>query len=241
MKLTPVAAVTIASISLFVTSIPTHAETVTFENDNPSLLTLMMFDANPDNPLLGQSLNITRSAFDQPELGELPIGSVLFMETSGFAGDFIFMGVGRLTLSSRANEGTFVPDPFGGFNVPYFGPTDFGIGDEVSSSSNIVDGWRMMHARNHLTDEQGIYSVDRSFTVGISFELDDGVHYGFAQFERSSELRNNELEINWHPIRWGYETVAGVGVNVTPTPSVFSVLCIGSITATKRRRRFANS
>ena len=74
------------------------SEIIRFENTNPALDSLKLFDANSNNPILGQALNVTRSAFDQPEIGDLPGGSVFFLQLNGPGGDFIWMGMGRLSM-----------------------------------------------------------------------------------------------------------------------------------------------
>lgn len=230
--------ITFAAFTLLIFSPVTIGEVVVFENTNPALETLKMYDANSSNPTLGQSLDITRSAFDQPEIGDLPGGSVFFMETSGFGGDFIWLGMGRLTMTARSTKETLIPDPFVGQLVPYFGPTDFALGEQINESTNFVDGFRAMHGVNQLTGDLGIFTVGEQFTVALQFELADGMHFGYARFERSIEHHNQGLDIQWHPIDWGYETVANRGINVVPAPSMLPMgLLIGIGTIIRPRRR----
>ena len=225
-----------AMITLSLVSSLALGEVVRFENTNQALDSLVLFDANSTNPILGQALNVTRSAFDQPEIGDLPGGSVFFLQFNGPGGDFIWMGMGRLSMIAQSTKETLIPDPFAGWLVPYFGPQNFQDGDKIGSQSNFTDGFRAMHGVNNLTDEFGIFTVDETFSVGIVFEQSDGLHYGFAEFERTVELRGNQLDMQWHPIQWGYETVAGVGINAIPSPSVLAIGCLGLLSCSKRRR-----
>lgn len=211
-------------------------EVIHFQNTNPDFDTLKLFDNNPNAPRLGQSLDVTRSAFDQPAIGDLPGGSIFFMQSSGPGGDFVWMGMGRLTMTARSTKETLIPDPFAGQLISYFGPQGFEGGDAISTQSNFVDGFRTMHGVNNLTDKLGIFTVEELFIVGIQFELDDGFHYGYAQLERTIELHDGELDIQWHPIQWGYETVAGVGINVVPAPGVLAVGLFGMLGCSIRRR-----
>ena len=213
-------------------------ELVLFENTNPELQSLKMYNATIDHSVLGQALDIRRSAFDQPELGDLPSSSVFFMEVNGFFGDFIFMGMGRLTMTAKSTQETLIPDTFAGQLVPYFGPENFADGEQINGSSNFTDGFRTMHGLNKLTGETGVFTVEELFTVGITFEQLDGTHYGFAQFERSVRLIDNKLDIQWRPITWGYETAAGIGVNVVPAPAGLGVgmLALLGIGAQRPRR-----
>ena len=211
-------------------------EVIHFQNTNPDLDTLKLFDANPNNPRLGQALNITRSAFDQPDIGDLPGGSIFFMQFNGAGGDFVWMGMGRLTMIARSTKETLIPDPFAGQLIAYFGPQGFQGGDSIGTQSNFVDGFRAMHGVNALTDEQGIFTVEESFVVGLRFELDDGFHYGYAELERTVEFHNGELDIQWHPIQWGYETIAGVEINVVPAPGVLAVGLFAILGCSTRRR-----
>jgi len=213
-------------------------ELIVYQNTNPGLDTLKMFNTDPSSPSLGQALDLTHSAFDQPVLGDLPGGSVFFLETSGLGGDFIWMGMGRLTMTAQSTKETLIPDPFAGQLVPYYGPTQLEPGDQINDSTNFVDGFRAIHGVNKLTDEQGIFTVDESFTIGVRFELDDGDHFGFAQFKRTIGLTDDGLEIKWHPIEWGYESIAGVGINIVPTPGMVSMgLMIGLTLGPRARRR----
>ncbi|MBL4699535.1 MAG: hypothetical protein JKX70_11955 [Phycisphaerales bacterium] len=211
-------------------------EVIHFQNTNPAFDTLKLFDATPNKAQLGQALNITQSAFDQPEIGDLPGGSIFFMQFNGLGGDFVWMGMGRLTMTARSTKETLIPDPFAGQLIAYFGPQGFEGGDTIGTQSNFVDGFRAMHGVNNLTDEFGIFTVDEVFSVGIVFEQSDGLHYGFAEFERTTELHNGELDIQWHPTQWGYETVAGVGIIAIPSPSVMAIGCFGLLGCSKRKR-----
>lgn len=213
-----------------------RAELVVYENQG-QLGPMMQFDPNFGEVINGQSLNITRDAHSQPAIGETPGGSVFFMHILDRSGDFIWMGTGRLTNTVRSNEGTPIFDPDTQQPVDFFGPRDFGIGEIVDDSANFVDGWRTIHGLNRLTGIPGVFTVDAMFTVGIEFELYDGMHYGFARFERSYEVRDDSVQVRISPVRWGYETIAGVGARVVPTPSGLGLLMLGGFAGSFRRRR----
>ncbi len=211
-----------------------HAEMVRYENTNEDFQTLKMYS---DLGTIGQSLDVTASPFEQPVPGLVPAGSILFMETHNSGGDFVWMGLGNITMAAKSTNATIVPDPWAGELVPYYGPQEFGYGDHVDESANFNDGWRMLHGANELTDEQGVFSVDEVFTIALTFELDDGTHYGYAQLERSLKLHNGEREIEWRPLRWGYETQAGVGITIVPAPGALACMLMGASCMTTRRRR----
>jgi hypothetical protein len=229
----------IAALAILIHAPFALAEVVYFENTNPALNSLKLFEAQGTNPTLGQSLDITRSSFDQPNIGDLPGGSIFFMQLNGPGGDFIWLGMGRLTLTARSTIETLIPDPFAGQLVPYFGPTNFAAGEQINDSTNFIDGFRAMHGVNHLTDEMGIFTVEEQFAVALQFELADGVHFGFARFERSIEVTLDGLDIQWHPIDWGYETTAGVGIKVVPAPGFISMGLLIGLGITKRPKRLS--
>jgi len=226
------------ALSAFVFPV-SHAmgELVTFENTNPAFSSLGLYDPNGGRVILGQSLDITHDAFTQPTIGDMPGGSLMIMHIRGYAGESIWLGTGRTTRTARSEESTLVPDPFTGVLVPFFGPEHFSAGDEIGSGSNFVDGFRPLQLINELTGDLGIFTINELFTVGVEFQLDDGVHYGFAGFERTVKLKGDQLDIQWHPIEWGYETVAGVGVDVIPAPGMISMGMAGLFGCSIRRRR----
>lgn len=218
----------------------TLADLVVFENNNPALDTLKMYNSNLNASVLGQAIDVHHDAFNQPEIGDLPGGSLFFLEVNGFFGDFIHMGMGRLTMTAKSTDETLIPDPFAGQLVPYFGPQDFSDGEQINSQSNFVDGFRTIHGLTELTDDTGIFTVDEIFTVGITFEEDDGTHFGFAQFERRIRFINDKLDVQLHPITWGYETTAGVGVSIIPAPAGLSLAMFSLLGFSTRRSRSKN-
>lgn len=212
-------------------------ELVVHEN-NGQIGPMRHFDPNFGQTMInGQSLNITRDAFSQPALGETPEGSVFFMHILDLSGHFIWMGTGRLTNTVRTLEGTPIIDPGTQQPVDYFGPRDFAAGAVVDENANFVDGWRTIHGFNRYTGTPGVFTVNEQFTVGIEFTIDDGTHYGFALFERAYEVRNGMVRVDITPVRWGYETVAGVGAGVVPSPATGALLLMGGVAGSLRRRR----
>lgn len=226
-----------AAVTLTMVAGMAGAELVVYENTNPGLGPLALYDPNNGSPIFGQSLDITRGAFAQPKAGETPRGSIFFMHTSGFAGEFIWMGTGMLTLTARSTQGTPILDPYANYPVDYFGPQAFAQGDTVDASANFIEGWRAIHGYNNLTGLPGVFTTADTFTVGVGFELSDGTHFGFAQFKRDYEIRNGRVSIQLTPQRWGYETVAGVGAGVVPAPGASSLLTLLGLGAAIRRRR----
>ncbi len=216
------------------------AEMIIFENTNPSLNMLSLYHPNQGEPIFGQSLNITQDAFSQPAIGETPSGSVFFMQTRGFIGDFIWMGTGSLTNTARSLDSTLIPDPFAGFDVPYFGPEQFTDSDPIDASANFVEGWRALHGVNDITDAYGLFVVEEFFNVGIEFQIDNQTHYGFAEFQRTIDLNDNQLKIEFIPTRWGYQDTPGAHASIVPAPSTLLSLSIcgfGACSSFSRRRR----
>jgi hypothetical protein len=223
-------------IALCGLAVSAHADMVVHENHG-ELGALMLYDPNFGHMINGQSLNITRAADDQPAVGQLPGGSVFFMHILDFAGDFIWMGTGTLTQTARSTVGTPIFDPWANQQVDYYGPQDFGAGDTVDGDANFVEGWRAIHGYNDLTGTPGEFTVDEMFTVGIQFEIENSVHFGFAQFEREYEVRNGVVRVDIIPVRWGYESVAGVGARVVPAPAGAGLLMLAGLAGLVRRRR----
>ncbi|MBO6512944.1 MAG: hypothetical protein JJ974_03120 [Phycisphaerales bacterium] len=211
-------------------------ELVVFENTNPDLETLTYYQGGNGLEVLGQSLDVTRSAHDQPALGELPVGSFMiawFQGNDRRFGDWIWMGTGRSTLVAQADEFVDVIDPKTNFPVGYRAPGDFDDGSEIGEDSNWAFGWVAMHTSipTAPTDE-GVYFTDETFTIGLQFLMDDGFHYGFAELSRTAFDPNDPLSIEFRAVRWGYETTAGVGV-----PSVGSAAALLMGLGGVRRRR----
>lgn len=210
-------------------------ELITFENTNPALDTLAYYQVGNSFTELGQSLDVTRSAFDQPELGGIPAGSFLFAwfeAPDTTSGDWIFMGQGRNTQIGQALEHVDVTDPYTFQSVGHPGPEDYGKGQEIGESSLWAPSWLAIHAINSQTPDGGVFFTDESFTIGVRFELDDGVHFGFAEMTRTGYTHGDPLSIGYHPVRWGYETTPGVSVPGAGTLWTGSLIMLCS-----RRRR----
>lgn len=219
-----------------------QADMVTFEN-NGTLGPLSYYDPNFGSTILGQAMDITRDANAQPALGETPSGSIFFMRTKDFSGEFIWLGTGSVTRTARSTDPVLIYDPAVGQEVDFFGPQAFGTGDAVDSSSNFVDGWRAIHGFNDFTDKAGIFTVGASFTVGVEFQLDDQTHYGFVTFDRLYDFRSDEtpnntgVEVWLIPQFWGYNTTAGEAAYVVPAPAGSALLTAGLGLGFTRRRR----
>lgn len=211
-------------------------ELVVYENTNPDLETLTYYQGGNGLMVLGQSLDVTRSADDQPALGELPIGSFMiswFPANDRRYGNWIWMGTGRSTLVAQADGFVDVIDPKTNFPVGYRGPGDFDDGRMIGDDTNWAFGWVAMHTSvSTAPTPEGVYFTDETFTIGLQFLMDDGFHYGFAEMTRSVFDPSDPLSIEFRPVRWGYETTAGVGV-----PSAGSAVALLMGLGGVRRRR----
>lgn len=213
-----------------------RGELITFENTNPDLDSLAYYQGGNGLEILGQSLNVTRSADDQPEFGELPVGSFLitsFEGTDRRFGNWIWMGTGRNTLVARADELIDVIDPITSDPVGYIGLGDFDDGREIGENTNWNFGWVAMHTSvSTAPTSEGVYFTDETFTIALQFMMDDGFHYGFAEMTRTAYVAGDALSIQYRPVRWGYETTAGVAIPSVGT-GVVMLMGLGGI----RRRR----
>ncbi|CAE7759762.1 unnamed protein product [Symbiodinium sp. CCMP2592] len=165
--------------------------------------------------VFGQSLDVTRGAFDQPGFGEIPVGSlsIVWFEGNTHAdGDWIYMGPGMNTHLARADDLIDVIDPKNLHPVGHIGPGDFDDGRLIGAESNWTPGWVTMHTSVSTAPAKGVHFTDESFMIGLRFMMDDGLHYGYAQFERSAFIPGDPLSIQYRPVRWGYETTAGNAV-----------------------------
>ncbi|MAO20495.1 MAG: hypothetical protein CMJ35_11255 [Phycisphaerae bacterium] len=211
------------------------ADMIVFEN-YAAAKGLDFFDPNYGNEIYGQSLDITHAADQQPMIGEMPAGSIFFMHLQDLNGDFIWIGTGTVTNTAESTDPTRIPIPIAPEGIDYFGPQAFHDGDAIDSSANFVDGWRPVHGYNDLTGLPGVFTVDDAFTVGIEFEQDGGMHYGFAQFDLSYEVREGVVDIDIIPTRWGYNDIAGQAATVVPAPGGVMLVGVFGGLLTRRRR-----
>jgi hypothetical protein len=227
---TPLTALTLAaSIGI------SHAGMVVFENTG-SLGALDFYDPNFGNVIFGQSLDITRAAGVQPKIGETPAGSVFFMHIRDLNGDFIWIGTGSVTNTVESTDPTRIPIPLAPEGIDYFGPRSFGDGESIDRGANFVEGWRPVHGYNDLTGLPGVFTVEDTFTIGIEFEQDDGIHYGFATFDLSYSVLGGVVDVDIVPTFWGYNDVAGEAAVVIPAPAGVLPLLGLSFGVTRRRR-----
>lgn len=228
--------IAVSMIAAFACAESADAQLVTFENTNPDLETLTYYQGGGGLKVLGQSLNVTRSADDQPAFGELPVGSLLiswFQSNDRRFGNWIWMGTGRNTLVARADELVDVIDPITDHPVGYIAPSDFDDGRIIGEDSNWAFGWVAMHTSvSTAPTDEGVYFTDETFTIGLQFMMDDGFHYGFVEMTRTLFDAADPLSIQYRPARWGYETTAGVAVPSVGT-GVVMLLGMGGV----RRRR----
>ena len=224
----------IVCVGVFLTQ-RADAELVQFVNTNPALDSLRYYEVGSMPTVFGQSLDVTRGAFDQPGFGEIPVGSlsiVWFEGNSHADGDWIYMGPGMNTHLARADDLVDVIDPKNMHPVGHIGPGDFDDGRLIGAESNWTPGWVTMHTSVSTAPAKGVHFTDESFMIGLRFMMHDGLHYGYAQFERSAFIPGDPLSIQYRPVRWGYETTAG---NAVPSVGSLSVFLIG-LSGCRRRR-----
>ena len=212
-----------------------HADMVYFENNN-AIEDMRFYDPNFGNTIIGHSLDITRGAYEQPELGETPVGSIFFMHLNDLGGEFIWLGTGSVTRTVESTESVLIPTPEVPYGATFFGPQDFGDRDAIGADANFIDGWRLIHGINTLTGSPGVFTVDEFFTIGVEFERDGALHYGFAEFEVGYQIMGTSVNLTILPVRWGYNDIAGEAAVVIPAPAG-SLALIGLGTLVTRRRR----
>lgn len=78
----------------------------------------------------------------------------------------------------------------------------------------------------------GEFYHDRAF-VGLKFEADDGIHYGWIDVEGASRTMENHLLTDSSLIihGWAYESTPGVGIaaGAVPEPSSVALFAIGAV------------
>jgi hypothetical protein len=208
---------------------------VHFENTG-TLGAMTYFDPNFGSTILGDALDITRSQFDQPALGDTPTGSVFFMNLIDFNGDFIWLGTGSTTRTSRSSDATVIRTPSGPEGLEFYGPQMYLPNGMIDTGANFVDGWRTIHGWNNLTGLPGVFTIDERFAVGVEFELDGQIHYGYAEFKTDFVVFAQQIELSIYPTRWGYNNVAGESARLIPSPAGIGIFAMGSLVLTRRRR-----
>jgi hypothetical protein len=197
------------------------AELIVYKNTASDLQTLEYYLAAPGIQVLGQTLDITKPARDQPEPGLLPAGSVLIMWTRGpfdILGEFIYAGPGWNTRLAIDDESGIAIDPPTGAPIEYSIFHDFDdrlrIGGHDTTEFSWFDAWVCLHADVDTAGPEGVYFTDESFIIGVEFEIDDVTRYGFIEMERTEHIDGESHSIKWMPRRWGYESEPGVPVDL---------------------------
>lgn len=226
---------TILSALLALSAGSALAGMVYFENRD-AIEDMPFFDPNFGNTILGQSLDITRGAYDQAALGETPAGSLFFMHINDISGEYIWLGTGSVTRTAESDESVLIPTPGVPGGAAFYGPADYAPGAAVGPGDRFVDGWRAIHGLTELTGAGGVLVVDEVFRVGVEFERGGGLHYGFAEFEVSSRVMGTELELSVLPVRWGYNDRPGEAAVVIPSAPGVALLMGGGLVLSRRRR-----
>lgn len=225
----------LAAGTIFVLASATHAGMVVFENNN-TIGGLRAFNPNFGDTILGQALDITSAADDQPGVGVTPSGSLFLMQINDFTGQYLWLGTGTVTRTAESSIATLIPTPELPFGEAYYGPELFAEGDSIGAGASFEEGWRIIHGMNNLTGAPGVFSTDDFIVVGVEFEREGSVFYGFAEFKRTIEVLNGQVDVSLAPVRWGYNDMAGAPAIVIPAPAS-SMALIGLGVAFSRRRR----
>lgn len=212
-----------------------QADMVYYEN-NGAIEYMGFFDPNFGNTIIGHSLDITAGVYEQPTLGDTPVASIFFMDLRDFDGRFIWMGTGSVTRTAQSSNATLIPTQELPDGASYFGPEEYASGSQIDTGANFVDGWRLIHGINNFTGSPGVFTVEELFTVGIEFEQNGELHYGFAEFEISYEVLSFDVDVTILPVRWGYNDTAGEAAFVVPAPAS-SLALIGLGFGLTRRKR----
>lgn len=108
----------------------------------------------------------------------------------------------------------------------------YAVGPDDSFSDHAL--WAEGHFSPALGDQFVWHAPDHAF-VGTRFTLDDGVHFGFMEVE----LIRSQSQVNARPLRWGYESEAGVPFAmsaVVPEPAAGLLIPAGCSIALLRCR-----
>jgi len=111
----------------------------------------------------------------------------------------------------------------------------FGPGEPIGPSFIYASGGAM--ALFHIAGG-AIHAplLGQSPFTGFSLTLDDGVHYGWIQWNFSMGPARDSVPIPmYQPIRWAYETEPNVPI-VVPAPATATLLALAGLVATRRRR-----
>lgn len=225
----------LAACTISILACAVHADMVYFENNN-AIGGLRAFNPNFGDTILGQSLDITSAADDQPGVGVTPSGSLFLMQINDFTGQYLWLGTGTVTRTAESSIATLIPTPELPFGEAYYGPELFAAGDSIGAGASFEDGWRIIHGMNNLTGAPGVFSTDDFIVVGVEFEREGALHYGFAEFKRTIEVLNGQVDVSLAPVRWGYNDIAGESAIVIPAPAG-SLALIGLGALVTRRRR----
>tara|TARA_A100000171_G_C2138887_1_gene152861 strand:+ start:1165 stop:1860 length:696 start_codon:yes stop_codon:yes gene_type:complete len=212
-----------------------YADMVVFQNNN-TVGALRAFNPNFGDTILGQALDITNPADNQPGIGVTPGGSLFLMQINDFTGQYLWLGTGTVTRTAESSIATLIPTPELPFGEAYYGPALYNDFDSIGDEANFADGWRIIHGMNNLTGAPGVFSTDDIFTVGVEFEREGALHYGFAEFKRTIEVFGGQVDVSIAPVRWGYNDIAGEAAVVIPAPAG-SIALIGLGVGFSRRRR----
>ena len=214
-----------------------RSELVVFENTNPAFERIPYYQSGPGFSVLGHSLCVTRSAFDQPEPGVLPERSVLILWARSPVrelGDWISMGPGYQTRASVSETPGQAVDPFTGAVIDHQVLRDHDDGSVIGPDATWSGDWSMLHANiSTAPTDKGLAFTDMSFTIGLEFIMDGRTHYGFAQIERNAFDPSDPLSIDYRPVRWGYQTTAGTPV---PSPGAIGLLSLCGLLSSRRVR-----
>jgi len=180
-----------------------------FVNDNPDYPSLYSWN---DWGATGNRLSILHDAYNQlPPPNFLTYVTIYNDESTGSIPNGVWI---RSSASTKIALG----------EVHEFSPLDWGpqfIPDaRLYAPGEVVDGddFDPLPTTNHTKpavwyDTNWLVPNDVPFIVGVSVELDDGVHYGFIELVSIGMGRSN-----YKPLRWGYETEPNTPLVVPAAP-----------------------
>jgi|GEM_PF-3013153 len=104
----------------------------------------------------------------------------------------------------------YLADP--GTETSFTMPSLFAPSSSVGAGD---DHQPLVYLSANQTAESGFddhWFVPQRIAIGVVLELDDGTHYGFAEFENVNPIGSSDR--NYRPIRWGYESDPDVAMVV---------------------------
>ena len=159
-------------------------------------------------------LDISLSAAEQAPkdfIGSIPENCIsLYFRASQASGDIGWNGIGgELSLDTNVsivsgNMYTVHSQSEPDTTLEFLAPAELQAGDIVGPDQDSV---LKVFTAASPTDEAGFddyWFMPKRIIVGVIIAEDDGMHYGFAEFEDVSSIDTSDRE--YYAVRWGYES-----------------------------------